>query len=135
MSSVPFKLKKFRAKKMYPYLNIHISLKVEMNLSKRQKQRSTTDKKSSNYVKPLKDIKSQITAMSKEITSFSINNMSNKDKLTRLKTDNDFLVTDLHQNIDKSKKELQTCFKDLMIQYTHKGYKYQILQKLQIYLI
>lgn len=123
MSSVPFKLKKFRSKKMYPYLNIHISLKVAMNLSKKQKQRSTTDKKSSNYVKPLKDIKSQITAMSKEITSISINNMSNKDKLTRLKTDNDFLVTDLHQNIDKSKKEVETCFKDLMIQYTRKGYK------------
>ena len=42
----------------------------------------------------------------RHVMEYAINNMSNKDKLTRLKTDNDFLVTDLHQNIDKSKKEV-----------------------------
>ena len=107
-------LKKVKFPTMYPYINTNFELKSLTNLSRIKTRKNTLNKKSTGYVKPKKDIKSQISQMSNEITHYSLKSMSTVDRITRMKTENDVLVTDLQKNVKdnlKNKKKATASFK------------------------
>ena len=119
-------LKKVKFPTMYPYINTNFELKSLTNLSRIKTRKNTLNKKSTGYVKPKKDIKSQISQMSNEITHYSLKSMSTVDRITRMKTENDVLVTDLQKNVKdnlKNKKKATASFQDLIDIYFNKGYR------------
>ena len=119
-------LKKVKFPTMYPYINTNFELKTLTNLSRIKTGKNTLNKKSTGYVKPKKDIKSQISQMSNEITHYSLKSMSTVDRITRMKTENDVLVTDLQKNVKdnlKNKKKATASFQDLIDIYFNKGYR------------
>lgn len=119
------KTKLLKRSKIYEQINIkEINIKNDPtnNLFRGRK------KANENFLKIVKkdDISNQISSLSHLLSDYTKTSKKNLKLISELKTENDFLLSELDNNLQKSvlfNKKTDEVFHDLIVQYSNKGYK------------
>ena len=90
-------------------------------------------KKTYNYKN---DIRYQILSLSYSLNKYTNKSKKNLSLINDLKETNDYLISELSNNLQKSKyfnKKTEEIFNDLVVKYQNKGYKIPNLSQAIIY--
>lgn len=119
------KTKLLKKSKVYDQINLkEINIKNDPTNNIFRGRKKTNDK----FIKIVKkdDISNQISSLSYLLSDYSKTSQKNLKLINELKTENDFLLSELDNNLQKSElfnKKTDEVFHDLIVQYNSKGYK------------
>jgi hypothetical protein len=119
------KTKLLKKSKIYEQINIkEINIKNDPTNNLFRERKKTNEK----FLKKVKkdDISNQISSLSYLLSEYTKTSKKNLKLINELKTENDFLLSGLNNNLQKSalfNKKTDEVFHDLIVQYSNKGYK------------
>ena len=119
------KTKLLKKSKIYEQINIkEINIKNDPTNSLFRERKKTNEK----FLKKVKkdDISNQISSLSYLLSEYTKTSKKNLKLINELKTENDFLLSGLNNNLQKSalfNKKTDEVFHNLIVQYNNKGYK------------
>jgi hypothetical protein len=119
------KTKLLKKSKIYEQINIkEINIKNDPTYSLFRERKKTNEK----FLKKVKkdDISNQISSLSYLLSEYTKTSKKNLKLINELKTENDFLLSGLNNNLQKSalfNKKTDEVFHNLIVQYNNKGYK------------
>ena len=119
------KTKLLKKSKIYEQINIkEINTKNDPTNNLFRGRKKTYE----NYLKKVKkdDISNQISSLSYLLSEYTKKSKKNLKLINELKTENDYLLSGLDNNLQKSElfnKKTDEVFHDLIVQYSNKGYK------------
>ena len=119
------KTKLLKKSKIYEQINIkEINIKNDPTNNLFRGRRKAKEKSLKIIRKD--DISNQISSLSYLLSDYTKTSKKNLKLINELKTENDFLISELGNNLQKSElfnKKTDEVFHDLIVQYSNKGYK------------
>ena len=126
VETLKIKTKLIKRPKIYNPINLK-EINIQNNQNNylfNQKKYKTMAKYSQRFKK--NDIRSQILSLTYKLNDYTKKSNKNLKLINKLKTENDLLISELNNNIQKSSffnKTTREIFHDLVAQYEYKGYK------------
>ena len=119
------KTKLLKKSKIYDHINIkEINIKNDPTNNLFRGRKKTNEKILKKVNKD--DISNQISSLSYLLSDYTKTSTKNLKLINELKTENDLLLSELDNNLQKSalfNKKTDEVFHDLIVQYSNKGYK------------